>query len=79
MSTAQGYGISVLYVLMSFTLTRNIQCCDFLKRKLLHFLMANWWFIRIFWNTNILAITLGPLILFLLIIIITKIIKEVKD
>lgn len=79
MSTAQGYGISVLYVLMSFTLTRNIQCCDFLKRKLLHFLMANWWFIRIFWNTNILAITLGPLIFIFINYYITKINKEVKD
>lgn len=60
MFTIQGYLISIIYLVLCFEIINNIHCSNFLKRKILHLLMANWWLIRLFWKTTMIVACSGP-------------------
>lgn len=60
MFTIQGYLLSIVYLLICFRLITEIHCGEFSKRKILHFLMACWWLIRLFWKTTMIIACSGP-------------------
>lgn len=60
MFTIQGYLISIIYLVLCFEIINNIHCSNFLKRKILHLLMASWWLIRLFWKTTMIVACSGP-------------------